>query len=130
VIVDSSAVVAIAKGEPEADRLIDALVSVPYVGIAPPVWLESSMVLASSGVRRPREFLEWFGLEFRVESIAFTAEHGRAALQAWYRYGKGNHPARLNYGDCLSYATAKIAGQPLLFVGDDFTKTDIASALA
>lgn len=128
-ILDSSAIVAIAQREPVARRLVAALVSAREVGIAPQTWLETSIVLASKGMIDPRGFLQEFGLEFRVESIAFTAEHGREALDAWERYGKGHHAARLNFGDCISYATARIAGRPLLFVGDDFARTDIEPAL-
>jgi ribonuclease VapC len=57
--------------------------------------------------------------------IPFDDRHWSVAAEAFIRYGKGRHPARLNYGDCMAYATAKVAGAPLLFVGDDFAKTDI-----
>lgn len=87
------------------------------------------MVLAARGHPDPARFLADFGREFRIESIPFTAEMGREALAAWHRFGRGNHPARLNYGDCISYATAQHSGQSLLFVGDDFSQTDITPAL-
>ncbi len=87
------------------------------------------MVLAASGIDDPASLLADFGREFRIESIPFTAEHGRLAMDAWRRFGRGNHPARLNFGDCISYATARHAGTSLLFVGDDFTQTDIESAM-
>ena len=64
-----------------------------------------------------------------LEIVAFSEQHAATALEAWQRYGKGNHSARLNLGDCMSYATAKLAGEPLLYVGDDFAQTDIESAL-
>ena len=128
-IVDSSAVVAIAFREQGADRLVRALVGAESVGIAAPTWVETSFVLAASGMRDPAGFLERFGLEFRVESIPFTADHARTALDAWHRFGRGNHAARLNFGDCLAYATARVAGQPLLYVGNDFAQTDIEPAL-
>ena len=60
--------------------------------------------------------------------IPFTDEHWPLAIQAYARFGKGRHAAALNYGDCLTYAIARFAGQPLLFVGDDFTKTDLTAA--
>lgn len=128
-IVDSSAVVAIAFREPSADQLVRALVGAESVGIAAPTWVETSMVLAASGLRDPAGFLERFGLEFRVESIPFTADHARTAIDAWQRFGRGNHAARLNFGDCLAYAAARVAGQPLLYVGNDFAQTDIEPAL-
>jgi len=60
--------------------------------------------------------------------IPLTDEHWPLAIQAYARFGKGRHAAALNYGDCLTYAIARFAGQPLLFVGDDFSKTDLATA--
>jgi ribonuclease VapC len=63
-----------------------------------------------------------------VEVIPFTEAHSRAAVEAFLRFGKGRHPAALNYGDCLTYAVAATAGQPLLYVGEDFTQTGIARA--
>ena len=67
--------------------------------------------------------------DFRIEIIPITAEHAREARLARRRYGKGVHPAGLNFGDCLVYGVAKVEGQPLLFKGDDFSQTDIAPVL-
>lgn len=64
-----------------------------------------------------------------VQTLDFTVAHVEVATTAYARFGKGNHPAKLNMGDCASYATAKLAGEPLLYVGDDFVQTDIKSAL-
>ena len=63
-----------------------------------------------------------------VEVIPFGESHWQAAVEAFFRYGKGRHPATLNYGDCMSYAAARIAGLPLLYVGNDFAQTDIQAA--
>ena len=63
-----------------------------------------------------------------AEVIPFNEDHGRSALRAYLKFGKGRHPAALNFGDCLCYATASLARQPLLFVGDDFSRTDIQQA--
>ena len=63
-----------------------------------------------------------------AEIVPFQEEHYEAAVSAFLRYGKGRHPARLNFGDCMSYALAVITGLPLLYTGDDFSKTDIQSA--
>ncbi len=60
--------------------------------------------------------------------VSFDERHWQLSLEAFERYGKGRHPARLNFGDCLSYATAKLAGQPLLCVGNDFAQTDVELA--
>ncbi len=128
-IVDSSAIVAVAFNEPTTPEIVRALLSSPQNQIIAPVWLETSIVLLGSGMTKAEEFLENFADRFRVDVATFTAEHARVALQAWRLYGRGNHPARLNFGDCMSYAAAKIAQDSLLFVGDDFGLTDLGSAL-
>jgi ribonuclease VapC len=66
--------------------------------------------------------------ELGINEIPFSQVHWREAVEAYQRFGRGRHPAKLNFGDCLSYATALLAGQPLLFVGNDFNQTDIDSA--
>ena len=72
------------------------------------------------------QFLECWS----IEVAPFDGRHWQVAFGAFVRYGKGRHPAALNYGDCMTYATARVAGLPLLFVGDDFTKTDVVPALS
>jgi len=64
-----------------------------------------------------------------AEIVAVTADTARAAREAYARFGKGNHPAKLNFGDCFAYALAKQTGEPLLFNGDDFAQTDVVSAV-
>ena len=66
--------------------------------------------------------------QFAFEILPFGEDHARAAVEAWGRFGRGNHPARLNFGDCISYATSFVASEPLLFVGDDFAQTDVVPA--
>ena len=61
--------------------------------------------------------------------IPFTAAHGRVSREAFLRFGRGRHPAALNFGDCLTYAVAKLAEMPLLFIGEDFAQTDLVAAL-
>jgi ribonuclease VapC len=128
VIVDSSAIVAIAFGEPQQVRLIAALASERDSRVAAPTWLETSMVLSGRLGARLDVFMSGIQSQFDIEVVPFAGEHVRVAMAAWQRYGKGNHPAALNFGDCISYATAQLAGEPLLFVGDDFTQTDVAVA--
>jgi ribonuclease VapC len=128
-ILDSSAVVAIALNEPERASLLKAIVDSSTVSVSAATWFELSMVLAASKHPDAEAFLAWFRGGLRVSTVPFTAEHATAALDAWRAYGKGNHPARLNFGDCISYATAKLADEPLLFVGDDFAHTDVVPGL-
>ena len=86
------------------------------------------MVLTGRVRGKPLLALREFLRAAEAEVIPFSEDHSRVALQAYLRFGKGRHPAALNFGDCLCYATASLARQPLLFVGGDFSKTDIEPA--
>jgi ribonuclease VapC len=83
------------------------------------------MVLVSRDGASGLAALVLFLAKNEVTTVPFGDDHRRLATAAFVRYGKGRHPAALNYGDCMSYATARIAGTPLLYVGDDFAKTDL-----
>lgn len=85
------------------------------------------MVLSCRLQRDARPLIEGFLREAEVEVIPFTREHYEVALDAFRRYGKGRHPAALNFGDCLTYAVASLSGLPLLYTGDGFSKTDLAA---
>lgn len=126
-IVDASAIVALVLREPGWDRLADAIERAETVGIGAPTATEASIVLAAKGV--PPTVLPALLAEVDVDVIPFTRDHARRAGAAYRRFGRGRHPAALNFGDCMSYATASLAGAPLLFVGDDFGRTDLPSAL-
>lgn len=127
-IVDSSVVVAIALGEPGHEELVEQLQSAEVLGIGTPTLTEAGMVLSARLGVEPQGLLDRFLRDFGVVPVAFGEEHWREALDAFRRYGKGRHPAALNFGDCLSYAVARLAGLPLLFVGNDFAQTDIEAA--
>ncbi len=127
-IVDSSAVVAILCREKGHEELIRKLAAADTAAMTAPVAFEAAMVLTLKLRRDGLALLNDFLVEGGVVLTPFAPEHTSAALGAYLRYGKGRHPAGLNFGDCLSYAAAKVAGQPLLYVGDDFDKTDIAAA--
>jgi ribonuclease VapC len=129
-IVDSSAVVAIVRNEPSGDDLYAAVRATTSSAVSAAAYLESAIVIdaARSALvsRRLDDLLE--ALSIRVEPV--TEAHARLARQAYRDYGKGSgHPARLNFGDCFSYALAIEADEPLLFVGDDFSHTDVRPAL-
>lgn len=87
-------------------------------------------MLGGRGLADPERIVAEVLDRFQVTTTDFTAAHAHAAVAAWARYGRGRHPAKLNYGDCMAYATAKLAGEPLLYVGGDFALTDIESALS
>jgi ribonuclease VapC len=128
-ILDSSAVVAIALGEPGFEPLLAAIGAAARVGIGAPTLVETAVVLSARIGRDARGLVSRFLLEGDVAIVPFTDAHFGTALDAWLRYGRGRHPASLNFGDCLSYATARLATEPLLFTGSDFRRTDIAAAV-
>ncbi|MES1245748.1 MAG: type II toxin-antitoxin system VapC family toxin [Acidobacteriota bacterium] len=127
-ILDTSAIVAITLREPGYEELVAKLRAASTLGIGTPTLTEAGMVLSARLGVEPQALLDRFLRDFGVVPVAFGELHWREALEAFRRFGKGRHPAALNFGDCLSYATARIADHPLLFVGDDFARTDIAAA--
>lgn len=129
-IVDSSAVIAILANEPEAAAFSSALETARRVAMAAPTLVELYVVADRARDPRARSALDDLLRTIEPEVEAFTAEHAAIARQAHHNFGRGSgHPARLNLGDCFSYALAKATGEPLLFKGDDFGHTDIRSAL-
>jgi ribonuclease VapC len=128
VILDSSAVVAILLKEPGYDRLRDHLAASEQVGIGAPTAVESSLVLCSRVGRAGKTLLARFLQEAEVEVVEFTADHWTVAADAFIAYGRGRHRAGLNFGDCMAYAVAKLAGEPLLCLGDDLPATDLQLA--
>ncbi|MBN1947202.1 MAG: type II toxin-antitoxin system VapC family toxin [Bradymonadales bacterium] len=124
-IVDTSAIVAIFLREPGFERLQSTLAEGEQVGIASPTLLETAIVLSARLGRDARGLLARLLAEASISVVPFGEAHAMVATDAWLRYGKGRHRAGLNFGDCISYATSKLAGQPLLCVGDDFGLTDI-----
>jgi ribonuclease VapC len=124
-VVDTSAVIAILLGEPETESFVQALANDPKRMISAFNALESAIVIeAKKGEAGGRE-LDLVLHRARIEIIALNSEQVELALTAWRKYGKGNHPAALNIGDCCAYALAKYSGEPLLFKGEDFSQTDI-----
>lgn len=127
-ILDTSAIAAIAFQESGHEALRDRLAAADAVGVGTATLVEAGIVLSARLRRDARDLLARFLREADARIIAFDEEHWTAAVDAWLRFGKGRHPARLNFGDCLSYATARLAAEPLLCVGDDFPKTDLELA--
>jgi ribonuclease VapC len=124
-IIDSSAVVAILLQESGAEELLSAIVDADFAGIGAPTAAETGLVLTSRFERNATGLLLRFFEETGIEIVPFTNLHWQRAVDAYVRFGKGRHPAALNFGDCMTYATAAMAGQPLLCRGDDFSKTDL-----
>ena len=127
-IVDSSAVVAILNREPDAEYYEMAIASAPTCRMSIANALEASIVVEGRGGAAAGYEFDLFLDTARITLTPVTAEQFEAARSAWRRYGKGNHRAALNYGDCFAYALAKTTGEPLLFKGGDFVHTDIEPA--
>jgi ribonuclease VapC len=129
VIVDTSALIAILAREPGFEILDDAITRAPSCRLSAAGFVETSIVLESRGGADARRFLESLLRRAAVSIEPVTAEHALLAREGYSDYGKGRHPAGLNFGDCFSYALAKATGEPLLFKGDDFRKTDVIPAI-
>jgi ribonuclease VapC len=128
-VVDSSALVSIVRGEPVAERLLESLASCVDRLVSVGTVLETSLVLQGKAGAVADVMLDDLLRDLALELVPVDLEQLRAARDAARRFGRGRHPAALNYGDCFSYALAVTRGLPLLFVGEDFTRTDV-SALA
>lgn len=130
IVVDTSALAAVVFGESDAERYRDVLDErAGDILIATATYVETTIVAEArrgpDGVRELRLLLR----EVAAEYVPVDSDTAELAVGAWRRFGKGRHSARLNLGDCFSYALAKQRDAPLLFKGDDFTQTDIASVL-
>lgn len=124
-ILDSSAVIALVLQEPESDRIVRTLGAASSVGIGAPTLLETAIVLQNKLKANPRPLLAQLLEEAAAVVIPFGEDHWREAFEAFSRFGKSRHAAGLNFGDCMSYAVARLARQPLLCVGADFERTGL-----
>ena len=127
-IVDTSALLAVLLQESDAVKFATALASATELRMAAPTWLEAAMVATArsgdAGRQEMANFLDALG----IGVVPVDRAIAEIALSGWLRYGKGRHPAGLNYGDCFSYALARQRGEALLFKGNDFALTDVLSA--
>jgi len=125
VVVDASALIAILFQEPEAERIAIAMASDSMRLVSAfTVFEAGSVVDARRGETAGRE-LGLLLQRAHIEQVPFSAEHAELARAAWRKYGRGRHRAGLNLGDCVAYALARATGEPLLFKGKDFERTDI-----
>lgn len=127
-ILDSSALVAVVLGEDTAASVLERLQAADQVSVGAPTLVETSVVLRARAGASGSTGLDRLLAAAEVDVLPFTAAHVPVALSAFDRFGKGRHPAALNLGDCLAYATAAVAGRPLLCLGDDFARTDLPLA--
>jgi ribonuclease VapC len=125
---DTSALVAVLFSEPGYLALVDRMVAADVLRVGAPTLVETSLVFAGRrGIPTGRE-IDDLVKELAVAVVLFGQAEWHLAADAFDRYGRGRHKAALNFGDCLAYATAAAAGDSLLFVGDDFTHTDVPPA--
>ena len=127
-IVDSSAVLAILYREPDAERYETAIAMAQNCSMSVANVLETSIVVEGRGGTVAGRELDAFLDNAGIALVPIMAEHVEAARHAWRRFGKGNHRAALNFGDCLAYALAKTTAEPVLFKGEDFIHTDVEPA--
>lgn len=125
---DSSALIAILFAEPGYLELIDRILQADHVRVGAPTVVETGLVFAGRRGSRSAESVDGLLTELGVAVVAFGERESRVAIDAFQRFGRGRHAAALNYGDCLAYAAAVAARDTLLFVGEDFSKTDVTAA--
>lgn len=125
-IVDSSALLALIFREPGYEKIQADLTSAEVVAAGAPTLTETGIVLEARLGTAAHGMLERILDEFEIQEVSFGPIHWREAVEAFRRYGKGRHPAGLNFGDCMTYAVARLTGEPLLCVGDDFPRTDLS----
>jgi ribonuclease VapC len=124
-VLDSSAVMAILLLEAEAEEFIQAITEAPSRMMSAPTLVELAIVAETRRGKAGAQDVDRFVAEANIEIVPFDAEQAVAAREAWRRYGRGRHRASLNFGDCFSYALARITNDVLLFKGNDFARTDI-----
>ena len=128
-VIDTSALLAILQDEPERRGFNEAIEAADSRIMSTATFVEVSIVIESrygaEGIRDLDLFIDRAGIEL----VALDVEQAKVARQAFSRFGKGRHAAGLNYGDCFAYALASVLGQPLLYKGDDFARTDVAPFL-
>ena len=128
-IVDTSAIIAIVRREPEGPAFFDRVLEAGRSAMSAVTFVEASLVIEGRAGRQAGADLDRFFAAAGIEIVAVTADTARLAREAWRVWGKGNHPARLNFGDCFAYALAQERDEPLLFKGGDFARTDVRRAL-
>jgi ribonuclease VapC len=128
-VVDTSALLAVLLAEDDARVYAQALECADALCMAAPIWVESMQVVTARRGDIGQTGLAELLARLDVEIVPCDARLARLAYEAWLRFGKGRHPAGLNFGDCFSYALAKQRGEPLLFKGNDFSLTDLSSVL-
>jgi len=129
IVLDTSAIIAILRDEAEASAFLDVIVDAEQCFLSAVGLFEASMVMIGRGAPAAAAGLDALVRRRGIEIVPFDEDLAQASRVAFIRFGKGRHPAGLNFGDCVSYALARSRGLPLLYKGEDFPKTDVISAL-
>lgn len=127
-IVDTSALMSVILGEPDAEHLLSLMSGANELAVSAATLVEAEIVAEAKAGREASDDLQALLADLECAVVPLDDEQSLGALEAWRRFGKGHHPAALNLGDCFAYAAAKVAGRPLLYKGQDFSQTDIAAA--
>ncbi len=126
-VIDASAVIAILLAEDDAERYARAIEAAANPRMSAASYLEAAVVIDNRGDVLARREFNRFIRRAGIEVVAVDLEQAEIARQAYLDFGKGRHPAGLNFGDCFSYALAKVIDEPLLYKGEDFSRTDVKS---
>jgi len=128
VIVDTSALIALIQNEPAAEQVAAVLAGASASFVGAPTLTETLVVLTARQGPVARTVFDRLRSEINLGVVEYTADHAYAAQRAYLRFGRGRHPAGLNFGDCMSYAVAHVAHEPLLAIGSDFPQTELEFA--
>jgi ribonuclease VapC len=129
-VIDSSALIALLLGEPETADFVAAIAAAPGRVVSAPTYLETAIVILARSGPKAQEQLDRLLIDLEIEVVPFARDQAALAISAYQKYGKGSgHAAGLNFGDCFSYALAKLREEPLLFKGNDFSRTDLLIAV-
>src|SRR4051812_28084060 len=130
-VIDSSALIALLLGEPETEQFVASIAEVSERFLSAASYLETAIVMAGRFGPQGPEKLDRLISELSITIVPFNAEQAHLGIAGFQQFGRGTgHPAALNYGDCFTYALAKLTGQSVLFKGNDFSRTDLISAMA
>jgi ribonuclease VapC len=129
IVVDTSAIIAVLYREPEFREFLNLMTDAESCLVSAVTYFEASMVLIGRGTAAAAKELDAFIERIAIEVVPFDYTLAKRAGDAFICFGRGRHPARLNFGDCVSYALAQTRGLPLLYKGNDFLRTDVVSAV-
>lgn len=129
-VIDSSALIALLLAEPEADGFVAVIAGTSSRLVSAASYLETAIVMLARSGPDAQEKVDRLVAELSISIMPSTRDQAVVAIAAYSQYGKGSgHPAGLNFGDCFAYALAKLTGEPVLFKGNDFSRTDLAIAV-